>query len=105
MKVGDYVRTKDGLITKFEREDDIFYVFDKMISTDKDINRYVNISPNIMELIEAEDYVNGKKVIKNCLKDGGNIILFEDGTCAHNNDIKSIVTHEQFSQMEYKVGD
>ena len=62
-------------------------------------------SSNIIDLIEDNDYVNGKRVIRNCLKDGGNIILFEDGTCAHNNDIKSIVTKEQFESMKYKVGD
>ena len=102
MNVGDFVRTKDGLITKFEREDDIFYVFDKMISTDKDINRYVNISPNIIDLIEVGDYVNGYKV-SNIFDEY--ITTEDDQITIDKEDIKSIVTKEQFESMKYKVGE
>lgn len=112
MNVGDYVRTKDGLITKFEREDDIFYVFDKMISTDKDINRYVNISPNIIDLIEVGDYVNGNRVDftnnNNKLSYENKCIGFYDGDgdiTLFEKDIKTIVTREMFESMEYKVGE
>lgn len=62
-------------------------------------------SHNIIDLIEVGDYVNGRKVIKNCLEDGGNIILFENGFCATNKDIKSIVTKEEFESISYKMGD
>lgn len=110
MKVGDYVRTRDGLITKFEREDGIFYVFDKMITTDKDINRYVNISPSIIDLIEVGDYVNGDKVL--FITKNGNTrleVVCSDGEkllgwrSYKEKEFKSIVTKEQFERMEYKI--
>lgn len=75
-----------------------------------------NFSPNIIDLIEVGDYVNGKKIeyiletsIK--VKDVAEKILcfetdfpIEKGLrCYHNCDIKTIVTREQFASMEYKI--
>lgn len=60
---------------------------------------------NIIDLIEAGDYVNGCKVhrIANCIT----IILDneENISWVKPSEIKSIVTCEQFSSMEYKVGE
>ena len=53
--------------------------------------------------LEVGDYVNGCKVIKNTLKDGGNIVIVQGGNCFTNDDIKTVVTKEQFSAMEYKI--
>jgi hypothetical protein len=118
MKVGDYVRTKSGIIGKIESKNYIGYsdwIIDTLYYNDDEIidnwtcgvKEYdiIKSSPNIIDLIEVGDYVNGKRVIRNCLQDGGNIILFEDGTFAHNDEIKSIVTKEQFENIEYKVGE
>lgn len=58
---------------------------------------------NIIEILKEGDYVNGCKVIKNTLKDGGNIVIVQGGNCFTNEEIKSIVTKEQFEQMAYKV--
>lgn len=62
-------------------------------------------SHNIIDLIEVGDYVNGCKVhnIANCLT----IILNNEENISWINpsDIKSIVTKEQFSSMEYRLGD
>ena len=58
---------------------------------------------NIIEILEEGDYVNGCKVIKNTLKDGGNIVIVQGGNCFTNEEIKSIVTKEQFESMSYKV--
>ena len=105
MNVGDYVRTEKGIIGKITHIDkDLVRVDnDKIITWVSEHKEIVKISPNIIDLIEKGDLVNSKKVVKNCLEDGGNIILFEDGFCANNDEIKSIVTKEQFSQMEYKI--
>ena len=52
-------------------------------------------------LIEVGDYVNGHLVIKR----HNDLILEDTFDLVEDEDIKSIVTKEQFSQMEYKVGD
>ena len=125
MKVGDYVRTKDGYIYKIEDGEEFYedYV-DVGIGTipdvdgiwvDKEHFQYVDkreivkSSPNIINLIEVGDYVNGYKVI-DIVKEFKVIIdeLELDTTTGlyHNigiTNIKSIVTKEQFESMEYKV--
>lgn len=64
-------------------------------------------SPNIIDLIQVGDYVNGDWI--NEIKDGRP--YHEDYNDSYyswyldEEDIKSIVTHEQFSQMEYKIGE
>lgn len=74
----------------------------------------IKSSPNIIDLIEAGDYVNGRKVSKINLDTTFNkekSILCGDfdydclETIYTNEDIKSIVTKEQFSNVEYKVGE
>lgn len=63
----------------------------------------VKASHNIIDLIEVGDYVNGYKVrgtsVSTLLLDNFNMIKIEDY------EIKSIVTKEQFSSMEYRLGD
>ena len=69
----------------------------------------VNFSPNIIDLIEVGDYVNGFKVLEVFKNDiaGESLIAFEN----HNNilssiyddEIKSIVTKESFQNAEYRV--
>ena len=66
-------------------------------------------SPDIIDLIEVGDYVNGYKVgcIDDC-KGAMRQFYYEDENpnddVGHwEEEIKTIVTHEQFSQMEYKV--
>lgn len=135
MNVGDYVRTNNGLIFKIigGNEDnwdlDIEYSkLEYMEDTWLELYRYndnagwfihehCKSSPNIIDLIEVGDYVNGEQVsrIKQCpeyhLGDG--ILIFnEHNETIYSNfrtskyyDIKSIVTKEQFESMEYKVGD
>lgn len=68
----------------------------------------IKSSYNIIDLIEVGDYVNGYKVL-NVLDfiDNSKMLSLEkiyDSTIT-NEDIKSIVTKEQFEQMVYKVGD
>ena len=141
MNVGDYVRTKSGYMRK------IIAIYNDYVEVDdKCFNSYANVqienddikksSLNIIDLIEAGDYVNGLPVerIGGTLDDENDIRVwfgvatygkttlnqinhmytvkdeFEDDyslrfRCIKPEDIKSIVTKEQFSQMEYKVGE
>ncbi len=116
MKVGDYVRTDDGLIGKVVSEP---YEYKDSIGCDIDFgnndiyNEYemyqviIKSSPNIIDLIEVGDYVNGcyvdevfeyeddTKGITIC--DASHSVIFNDEK------IKSIVTKEQFENMEHKV--
>lgn len=92
-----YVRTKKGKIYKFDTNNSM---------AKNGAKKYmVNCSYNIIDLIEVGDYVNGCKVhnIANCLT----IILNNEENISWINpsDIKSIVTKEQFSSMEYRLGD
>lgn len=67
-----------------------------------------NFSNNIIDLIELGDYVNGEIVTKikewNSLIDGNFRYVV---TCHYEiiraDEIKSIVTKEQFKEMEYRV--
>ena len=111
-----YVRTKWGYICKIININDFrepsmkdgveaSYLKDIMFIGDDDI---LKASHNIIDLIEVGDYVNGYLVL--------NVLDFNDNTRIlsleriYDNkiteeDIKSIVTKEQFEQMAYKVGD
>lgn len=113
MEIGNYVRTKWGYICKIIninefREPNMkygveaSYLKDIVFIGDEEI---IKSSSNIKKLIQVGDYVNGWKVtqITNsyveicCGRDSDEFIKPED--------IKSIVTKEQFNSMEYKIGD
>ena len=119
LEVGMFVRTKDGIIDKviidYEGHCNNPNCNCKHISCKYnyyDENKVIKASHNIIDLIEVGDYVNGYKVI-----DMQNLICFNAnpgkpllGIEAFNDywelveiDIKSIVTKEQFEQMQYKV--
>ena len=75
----------------------------------------IKSSPNIIDLIEVGDYVNGypvEKVYQPINEELGKIVRFAtDNTSGweyeaeeiYERDIKSIVTKEQFEEMEYKI--
>lgn len=102
IKVGEYVRTDNGIIgkyVKFSGFEDSIETNNKWIGFDieKDIVKH---SPNIIDLIEEGDYVNGEKVIEvDSFKDW--IDIGEEVLSQEN--VKSIVTKEQFEVMEYKL--
>ena len=125
MKVGDYVRYKTlsnqikiNKIKNIVEPDDselsmtnifLYDLDNKDVTADKYI---INSSPNIIDLIEVGDYVNGKKVVdkqyhytdKDNYDMGEWCIFYENvalGDYQYN--IKSIVTKEQFESMEYKL--
>lgn len=121
MKVGDYVRTPKGIgkiMKKYSDSKDSFIDLDCGITidyitkdfTEKEICEMYATSPNIIDLIEVGDYVNGKHVDKYQGKLGVFCELpngkweFIELTNEHYL-ISSIVTKEQFSCMEYKIGE
>lgn len=74
------------------------YLRDVMFIGDEDI---IKASHNIIDLIEVGDYVNGYEVTsKDQFLGFGNHDWY-----MLDNEIKSIVTHEQFESMSYKLGD
>ena len=113
LEVGMYVRHKPLLSSKYvkinkikeiEEKENCLHIWleDKDLITEKYL---IKASYNIIDILEAGDYVNGCKIIKNTLKDGGNIVIVQGGNCFTNEEIKSIVTKEQMEQMAYKVSD
>ena len=122
MKVGDYIRVDNGCICKVldytDISDNDFYV-----NTDSEYNVIykswiVKSSPNIIDLIEEGDYVNGLRVEKNKYRElytsyvyyGGDIGKQREVYTTWLKDYKedeiiSIVTKEQFERMEYKIND
>lgn len=115
LEVGMHVRTKDGYICRIININDFrepnmkygveaSYLRDIMFIGDNDIAK---ASYEIIDLIEVGDYVNGLPVTKisEYLNTHEKYIELY-GTCSawENEDIKSIVTKEQFESMEYRIG-
>ena len=123
MKVGDYIRTIKGFgkVEKIEilKKDTIIYL-DSGITIDyitkdftkDELNKMYPSSSNIIDLIEAGDYVNGEEVVGlneiQYIEDEKPrriaLTLAKTVSCLPE-DIKTIVTKEQFASMEYKVGE
>ena len=114
MKSGDYARTKSGIIGKLIIKEDTIAVAKwqggyelqdttTYIINDEKVykNEIVKSSPSIIDLIEVGDYVNGYYVINRPF----NQRIHTEFDDFLEEDIISIVTKEQFSQMEYKVGE
>lgn len=128
LKVGMYVRTKEGYIAKllhyrynegisgkshlFDSQirdiSDLVYETDNFL-WDKELKEYVkNYSYDILDLIEVGDYVNGVLVVGKEI-DNFNEEYLQCGVgdyvlCTYyTNEIKSVVTKEQFEYMEYKI--
>ena len=107
MKVGDYLRTHDGRIDKIvDIKNDFIYIENSDYGYRE---KYLKSSPDIIDLIEVGDYVNGSyiySVVEENKNTGQPRVLFtEEYGVLGNGDIKSIVTKEQFSCMEYKIGE
>lgn len=118
MKVGDYVRTH-GYIDKIInindfRESSMKYALEQPSWNDDVVfigeEDIIKSSPNIIDLIEVGDYVNGSQVV-DIAQAPKKALYTEDirqkGALIPiiNNEIESIVTKEQFESMKYKVGE
>lgn len=125
LEVGMYVRTKKGIAKIIGQNDDVRYCYPNAYISDtylgiNDDTEYLyeedilKSSNNIIDILEEGDYVNGVPVEgyytrydeekDDYIKIG--IITLEDywkGTFTSIEDIKSIVTSQQFENMQYKV--
>lgn len=105
IEVGEYVRTKNGKIRTVKSTVAQYYITDRLNISDN--NQFtkediVKHSKNIIDLLEVGDYANGHLIIKKGID--GDLIIDNGGyKSLFTIDIKSIVTHEQFESMEYKV--
>ena len=113
MEVGDYVRFKDKRGNTYIRKViDGYKAHWYGCKVDKEANNvpYVSAkniiksSPNIIDLIEVGDYVDGEKVDS---KDEENVYVLGDfGYYAiSKKSIKSVLTKEQFESIEYRIGE
>ena len=114
LEVGMYVRKVNGNIEKITGVQDVKYTTgiqryfscsepEECFSTEDDITK---ASHNIIDLIEVGDYVNGYKL----LYQDSHYSYFDIDTCdwiyiKKDEQIKSIVTKEQFESMEYNVNE
>lgn len=110
MKIGVYVRTKKGEIFDcYESEQmhkPIYYPKKSKTNGFIDYGDVYKKSDNLIDILQVGDYVNGSYVEgfieKNKFQ---NKLIITEAGMIDNNDIKSIVTKEQFSYMEYKIGE
>lgn len=111
IKVGEYVRTKNGKIAKVINNN---YYISEYLGCEKGIVDKENIlkhSSNIIDLIEEGDFVNGVLVtgkestllytdIKGIDHSGYHIVISQYG-----DGIKTILTHEQYERNCYRLED
>ena len=115
LEVGMYVRLQND-VEDIVVINKIANVFETTILTENDGSIYqgeytkenvVKASYDIIDLIEVGDYVNGYYV-EDVLKTFVNVAVgsnyFQSPTI-YEKDIKSIVTKEMFSSMEYRIGE
>ena len=124
MKVGDYVRYKYEnyiYIGKIKFISEVMSGLDETLQLDIDNcmeeilkEDVIKSSPNIIDLIEVGDIVNDEKIIDiGCLTNGPEeetkvidyYIAPNTVYYLKNEDIKSIVTKEQFENCMYKIGE
>lgn len=124
IEIGEYVRTKNGLIGKVNKIElagsGVRYggeylsntiiqfndgkVYERRVN-EKDIIKH---SFNLIDLIEVGDYVNGNIVTDKYLFAGEKSVIEIERNdtkckCLCEKDIKSILTHEVFEANAYKV--
>ena len=116
MNIGDYVRYqkyyKNNMI-KIAKIDEIYepdeHCKNTIYSLDDgdciDDKHIIKHSPNIIDLIEVGDYLNGWRVNSMERTDNGTIITIGNNNYQRTEKLKSIVAKEQFENMEYKVND
>ena len=111
IKVNEYIRLENGIILKYGEKQSV--KIENNTYTDYSgeyewSSTVLKHSPNIIDLIEEGDYVNGKKVSNVDKIDNINFIEWIDWNIYSTkiiNDkfIKSIVTKEIFASAEYRV--
>lgn len=120
ININEYVRTEKGSIGKFKSygiddvDEKIVYFKNNKGTTCVDENEIVKHSPNIIDLIEIKDLIKFRNKLPNSLEDEEMIIhIFDNDTLEEIKqavereeiEILSIVTKEQFSNIEYRLED
>lgn len=115
IEVGEYVRTKNQgiFIVSHINPDIVVNDFSRVCLCQNEKVAFGSIEEieklkhrkDIKDLLEVGDYVNGKLIHSICgnPKNGELMIIYGNGKHFDNKHIKSIVTHEQFESIEYKV--
>jgi len=97
LKIGEYARLEDGNIIRLNEKN----------ITDERLLKEIKIHDlDIKKIIEAGDYVNGRRVMFN--KDNSDLVVdYNDYTgeytFIYKKEIKDIVTHELFEDMKFKM--
>lgn len=101
----DYYRTYKGLIIEVKQNPEL--ALDLVSTWGKTLGYIAKHSKNIIDLIEAGDYVNGNKVLE-----VGDVVITQTSNIEDENfhlfeekDIETILTHEMYEQNCYKVGE
>ena len=114
LEVGMYVRHKPLLSSKYvkinkikeiEEKENCLHIWleDKDLITEKYL---IKASYSIIDILEVGDYVNGSPICSFKTDEKDRIWIYTDSNykCGYlENEIKTIVTHEQMEQMAYKV--
>ena len=120
LEEGMYVRTKKGMMAKIISKEDvsgslhkeeIVFILDNGNRLALNSRKVIKARYNIIDLIEAGDYVNGYEVV-DVLKNF-KVLVDKLELCTQtgnyylksfsSNQIKDIVTKEQFESMKYEV--
>lgn len=115
LEVGQFVRTNDGYINKIKKVNQFNVLIDGRDLFGEELNipnnEITKASYNIIDILEKGDYVNGDKIfnIDDC-KGAMRQFYYDyenpnDDVGHWEEEIKSVITHEQMEQMEYKVGE
>ena len=127
LEIGKFIRTPYGIrkivnITKddgygkpkvrvieLDRHLNTPYKFDYIFYTDENVIKKCKTSYNIIDILEVGDYVNGYPIyeIDEYEDDTRAIVIANDNKSIiwEKQDIKSVVTKEQFENMEYRIGE
>ena len=100
IKVGEYVRTKNGDIGKVKFLSDTTADIGKKYIFKKDI---VKQSKNPIDLIEVGDYVNGFLVEDIIIENEIKKIKLTDERLLENKDIRTIITREQIEKAKSRL--
>lgn len=120
IEVGEFVRTECGIAKVkdisiknevYDLDKDIMFIHEENWQNTCTKSQIIKHSKNLIDLIEVGDYVNGHRVIYVCNEEPCPSGKYVDIDCDRpseyctlwETEIGSIVTHEQFESMKYKV--
>ena len=109
LEVGQFIRTNYGKIDKILKLNKCYVkgVSQEDESCAYDIDNIIKASYNIIDILEVGDYVNSREVVDIFYDANDNVmnVCVLGSIVYDNNEVKSVITHEQMEQMAYKVGE